>query len=681
MPSGHEILGELFGYLIIIIALCILVIPIGVGLIFGRINRGLHFSIRLFLCFFSGSAVVIITWIWMYLIGFSIRDIGRVVLVIWVACLLWVAKCSLGNRFRGMQQMRGVIETGLAATLLITSSFVFYVAPRTVDALVVPRQRMGPDALGYINAADALLNDGSFADLRDSAIQRSGFKAEYELFDWSILGVHAIPEKSLSIKTEFIVGALRIGFPAIVASITELVGYKHLLSVLYLVSSMYVAFGGLLVFGWARTRGLKIIPSLVLALVSMVNVNLLAGHHEGGVAQSFSYSAVAGILISATMLNLSSGLTFTIFYLSGIHLLSSYVDMYFVICALIPLWYIFARLRTDDDSRRRVRLLTLSWVLSAVTLLPLTVKLPWFIFRRAGDARQAGWVWTNWTELTGILGISNPYDFQPDSIIGQLVLIGSVFLIYRIVVDKRGQTQLKAAQSLTFAIGTLTFSFYFYSRYVADFSNYQWYKLVGTFLGPSVMILGAAIVLPNPLSSLRTRVSRVSAIAIITMVGFLAINTSTNFARQYWKESSFVDSESFRALAEPKLKHELANFVLFGRYGWEELALTPFWEASYLNRRDMGVVPYPPSGESVGLVVKLEACEGWACLSEVPRENLIIVSSDYRIIDLGLDSGELRSKSPYFQWIKVNRALSKLNAPFVAGNWSDLSDELSYRGG
>jgi len=680
VPNSWELFVNILDYALIVVALCALVIPIGAGLALGSIQRHFHFSFIVFLWFFLGSAVAITSWIWLYLFDFSIGDVGKLLLVIWVACLARIVRFIVKGDFRSTQKIVGVRETVVALVLLLTASFLFFVVPRTVDGTVTPRQRMGPDALGYANAIDALLNDGSFANLRDLAIERSGLNLEYELFDWNVLGVHRIPEKSLSIKTEFIVGALRIGFPAIVASVTRIVGYEHLLSVMYLTSGTYTAIGGLLVFGFGRVRKLGILGSLALAVVSMVNVNLLVGHHEGGVAQTFSYAAVVGLVVAVTTLEISSKMRFLLFYLAGIHLLSSYVDMYFVVCALIFLWYLVARFRLDVESVHQIRLLVLSWGLAGVTLLPLTARLPKFVLRRVGDARQAGWQWDSWTELTGIFGISDPYLSVPDSLISQAVLIAFVILIYQVVIDQTRQPQLMVARSLALAVGGLSSSFYLYSRYIADFSNYQWFKLVGTFLGPSAAILVVANVLPRPLSLSKRRVFRVSGIAVATAVCLLTLNTSFTYARQFWSDSSFVDPGAVHEIVSQNSREVLSSFVLFGHYGWDELALTPFWEASYLNRRDMGVTPFLPPDEPVGLVIRVDECPNWMCLSRVPRANVIEISSRYRLIDLNLNSTEVRSANSYLQWVQVNRALSRLNAPYVEGNWTDLNSEFQYQG-
>jgi len=555
---------------------------------------------------------------------------------------------------------------------------LFYLVPRTFEGQISPRQLMGPDAIGYANAVVGLMEDGSFERLRSIAIASSGHNLEDELFDQEVRAVYKIPDKSLSIKTEFIVGSLRVGFPGIAALVTNQLGLRHLLTAMNVTAALFLVVGAILIYDLLRSHKFKGFISAMVACLSMINISLLVGFHEGGVAQAFMFSATAAFITASLHHGLSQRTRLLLYVAAYLPAISSYVDMLFVYTGVTAICWILARVVNNQESLRRARLSAVGVCLSGVLLAPLSIKLPHFLLRRLADARQGGWNWGSWTELTGVLGIANPYySSAPDSILAQLVLI----LLGVVVVHhlKQGEATRSLAGVHIFAGSAVIFGtlFYFYSRILMDHTTYQWFKLVGTFLGPLSIPL---IVLAVPRQSVRFQKVNLKTITTLLLVVLLTFSVSLRYVRFYFSESNALPHELVNEISDSDVRAIAREYQAFGHYGWQEIALTPFWSAQYLNRDDGRVRPIAQPDQPVGLIVRESDCPEWECLRDVPEDNKIPIGTQYLIIDLEMSGSEVRLVPQYTQWLRVNRALAKLKAPYVEGDWSDLGPTLRYRG-
>lgn len=629
-----------------------------------------------FLWAISGSLVLITVWIWVYFLGGSFRDVKRVSIAVWLVALAVTIYLVVRVVKRKNSVSRAFFALPVVALLiLITGSF--YLVPRTVDGEITQRQYMGPDAIGYANAVAGLLEDGSFEQLRSVAIASSGHGAEYELFDQGIRAVYMIPDKSLSVKTEFITGSLRVGFPGIVALVTDQIGFRHLLTALNVTASLYVVAGALLIFGLMRSRNCGTFTSLAVSVLALVNISLLVGFHEGGVAQAFMFSATAAFLVASIQEDITQRMRLFLYTAAFMQAISSYVDMLFVFVGVSILWRIVAQFNGDTVSKRRSTIALAGVCLGAFALAPLSFRLPRFLFRRLADARQGGWNWESWTELTSLVGLSNPYySSSPDSIITQVVLIALAIVIVRTWRHRTTLGEVRQLKSFTIALLLFSSLFYVYTRLIMGHSTYQWFKLVGTFLGPASIPLIALFI---PWDEVRLRKSSFVTFVTVTFAGTLIALTSLQYVRFFFSESVFVSRLTMNEVADPKVRATTAQYQVFGHYGWQELALTPFWPAQFLNRDDGEVRPIPREDLPVGLLVRQTDCPEWDCLRNVPTKNKIAIGSQYLIVDLEMKGADIRLASPYSQWVRVNRALAKLNAPYVEGNWTDLGPRLRYK--
>jgi len=653
----------------------VLLTPIGVvlGLIF-KIRFG-RTELALASWLLGGSLTVISIWVWIYFRGGAFHLVTQVTHAIWIVS---VGGC-LFHMFRKFRIT--LPRSQVAACLAAITSFSlvagsFYLVPRTLEGQITQRQFIGPDAIGYANAVAGLMEDGSFEELRNVAIASSGHGAEYELFDQDILAVYMIPDKSLSIKTEFIVGSLRIGFPGIVALVTEQLGFRHLLTTMNVTAALFLVIGAVLIYGLMRSRQYSGVLSVIVSVLAMTNISLLVGFHEGGVAQAFMFSATAAFLAASTQGDLTQRTRIFLYIAAYIQVISSYIDMVFVFLGVTVIWWIISSVLKDHNSLHRAKLSLVGAGVSAIALAPLSSKLPRFLLRRLADARQGGWNWGSWTELTGMLGISNPYyDRSPDSIVAQVVLFAMLVVVVNRWTQLPKHKDIQQVRVFTSAVATFAALFYVYSRVIMDHTTYQWFKLVGTFLGPSSIPLIALII---PWNAFKLQKSNLKLLLVAVSVAVLSLTVSYRFARFYFGSSLYLSNSLISEISDRKVRTVTKKYQVFGVCGWQELALTPFWPALCLDRYDGGIRPIARPDLPVGLLVRESDCRQWECLRDVAEANKIPIGDQYLIVDLALTGAEVRDVSPYIQWIRVNRALVKLGAPYVDGNWTHFGPELQF---
>lgn len=659
----------------------LLVFALGLGLpgigIVSLVARGQFHSVQKpALWTLLTSNVLIVVWIWIYFTDGAFGLVKTVSLSGWFVASA-ISIVVVPNRVLVGPSPKNVIRNCCAVLIIGVVAIAFYLVPRTLGEQVTQRQLMGPDAIGYANAVAGVLEDGSFNDLKQSALAASGHNLMYELFDQDIQAVYQIPEKSLSIKAEFIVGSLRVGLPGVAALFTDRIGIEHLLTVMNLLATVYVAVGGLLIYGLLRSSGAGNFLSLSISSLSMININLLVGFHEGGVAQAFMFAALAAFLVAALQEEISITSRIGLFLFAAIHALSSYLDMYFVFVALSIIWLAIALLKHDSKSVKRAWYSLCGFALSLLMLLPLTIHVPRYMLRRLADARQGGWNWDSWTELGGLLGVTNPYAAAPDSILMQLLLVGLGIYVYQTRISVSGRKLLQPSDSVLTAIVLLSIGFYIYTRYLMEHTTYQWFKLSGTLIGPSLLPL-----LTIWLAARRKDWKRDAWTTVLLVSGVLALSLSTSlqYVRHYWGESQALPTYRVSEISDKANRDVLKQYQLFGQYGWEELALTPFWPGTFLNRDDYGKRPIPNPEKRVGLLVREEYCPSFECLGNVSRSKKLKIGSELMIVDLDLLGNDIRSLSPYLQWVRVNRALNDAGAPYVEGDWSTLGPTLRFEG-
>ena len=623
---------------------------------------------RIFIWAALGTSAVIVVWTWVYMLGGAWATV-RVVLVVPVLLSSIYFLVDVGRRLNiDFLAKRHHLVRLLATSSLLLLVAMFYLAPRTVDGEISQRQLMGPDSVGYSNAVSALLKRGSFFDLERAALAAAEVPNTAEL-----LGnrqIFQIADKGLSVSAEFIVGAYRVGFPAVVASVVGGLGLEHLFSAMYLTVAFYVVIGVMLMIGLLRSAGLSHGFAAGVSTISALNLSLLVGVHEGGVAQGFVYSSLTAFLAASLDSLVNKRFRYILYLYAMIVAISSYIDLFFIYLIVTFIWYSLVRIRRDEVGCSRVRLAARATVSALLLLLPISLRLPSFLVRRLADARQAGWTWDSWTELTGILGIDNPYSSPPDSLISQLALVALAVMLYGAVKQSLQQSDSRIVHSFAIALTLFGLTFYVYSRYLMGHSTYQWFKLVGTVLGPSSVVLLSLAAAPRIVSS--KSAGRLASISL-SLVSVLAISASVSYLSDYFRRAERLSPNLVQEILRTETELLIGSYALVGDFEWSLFAVSPLWSAQFLNSydNDPRINPAIADDRPVALLLRKDRC-GEALCKKVPRTRLLEVGESYFMIDLGMRSSELRVDAQDIRLQKVNAALKRLGLRSLEKNWKDF---------
>ena len=651
------------------VLLLVVLLPIGfVAMKCVRIDHP-DWDFRIFVWFAAGTGVVTIVWTWIYMLG-GAWPMARATLVILaivsstsILILSWRRRVVAGTALQ-IVPIRKLFQL-VPYLILVGVVILFYLLPRVVSGEVSQRQLVGPDSVGYTNAVSALLSRGSFSDLEDAAIAAAEVQNTTELFRND--QVYQIADKGLSVSTEFIVGAYRIGFPSLAATVTGFLGPQHLLSAMYTTVALYISLGVILMFWLIKSTGLSPGIALLASIISVININLLVGFHEGGVVQGFVYPSL-GAFLAASLANGLDGRYRTFLYgFSMMSAISSYIDLFFVYLAVLILWHGFAAIRGDSSSMKRLQEARRGTTWALVLMFPLSLRLPSFALRRLADARQGGWGWDSWTELGGLLGLNNPYSSSPDSLVVQMCLIAVGVMVYVAWHQTRQVSSARTAHSFALGFFAVGFGFYLYSRYLMGHSTYQWFKLAGTVIGPaSPIVIIFAISSFVVVRRSRTRVMQV----VMTATGIIAAMTSMSYLTVYSEKSQHLNPDFVDDILSTESVSLVEEFALVGAFDWEQLALTPFWTAEFLNpyRNDPRVNPIVRKDRPVALILRNDRCKESNC-RKVPENLRFKIGGNFTAINLGINSAELRGHGQGVRLGKVNAALQRLGMPELESSW------------
>lgn len=655
---------------IVMCLMILIVLLLPVGYVTTQLLRVSHsnWHYKLFAVFGAGTGVVIVLWTWIYMLGGSWVTVKPVLIAVTAVSTGYILVDIWRRRARVRSVVRWKPSRVIPTFVLLAPVVVFYLAPRTVEGEISQRQLMGPDSIGYSNAVSALLSRGSFFDLEGSAIGAAEVQNSAKLL--RNRQVYQIADKGLSVSAEFIVGAYRLGFPSLVATVTSLLNPHDLLSAMYVVVAAYIVFGAVLIQGLMRSVGFSTGSALVVAVMSAININLLVGVHEGGVAQGFMYSSLAAFLVASLGGHIDDRYRSFLYMFSMITAISSYIDMFFVYLALMVAWYCFAKTRNDADSQARIRIARRATFWSLLLMLPLSMRLPSFVVRRLADARQGGWGWDSWTELSGLLGLDDPYRSPPDSLLTQSLLVAIGIIVFTSLRRIPKPQTVRSIHSFALGFVSIGLSFYLYSRYLMGHSTYQWFKLSGTVLGPSIVVI---VLLSVSSGILAQRPAIRMSSVVMAVAGVIVVATSFSYVNYYFENALRLSPKLVEEVLQPESKLLLEEFALVGAFEWEELALTPFWNAEFLNSydNDPRVNPIVKGNRPVALILRNDRC-GEASCESAPERSRFKLGTFYTIIDLGLNSQVFKAEGQEMRLARVNQALRSLDMRELDKNWIDF---------
>lgn len=407
------------------------------------------------------------------------------------------------------------------------------------------RLRNGPDTIGILSSARYLCENTSLENLKNSVANQLGNpnfeKILKSPIDAQGNSIYKIASFTDQVNAEFLLGAKRLGLPALGATYCNTGGPEALFRFSNSIILVSVFLITLLVYSFMTNYKLNSKVNIIISLAASLNINLLASTLEGGIVQIFTipfFIFFIFSLITKQYRNVLIG-----FFCLLIISLTTYYDLLFF-TGLVFLLYIalnYKEILTKDQKSLYKSLIYAT--LLATLLLPLEIfrvvneiiiritSLAWGGWdqgRKPTPANFMGLI--NWLPSDGV--INTPRSFA--MVLFEWIVTASLILAIISVKQKR-----------TFFIQTLIF---FYPALIVDiylinpppFNNYLALK-VGAYLAPFCALVFTLFFFQTTPDKEKKSFFSITRIRIGFGILFLTLNlvAVTNWVTD-WNRNSFV---------------------------------------------------------------------------------------------------------------------------------------------
>jgi hypothetical protein len=580
----------------------------------------------------SSCALLVISWIWALGIGAGGYLANATVIV--VATAGWI----LGIR---RWRSRKVRLTTTVRELLIASGLILGITLIGLGPKIGSRGsidmalRVGPDAIGNVIGAQALLGNRTIDDLEQELTVGSNSRAVDEVVDPPSRKMYELLSFRSQVRGEFIVAGLRWGFSGAVASFASVLGETHLWEIVASLPTIAAIAAALLIFELLSRRSKKMFPSALIALAIIGNMSLLQGWHEGGLAQAFAVSAVPIVMLYIWENGDQKKVrALTVLLLAGVF--ASYSDLTIVLIAVLLIFLVVQFLTRQRDIKKCFRTFFDLVALPFLVAAPFSIKFINYLPRRLQDSSIGGWSMARWPGILEILGLFPSFTNNSTGLIkrvpaeivfmavGNAVVLGIVLRIL-IVNWKKASTHMVTAAAIVLLLVFLK------SVWLDHATNYQYIKAIGC-IAPLGLLALSDLMLDQ---KLKHWVSRVVVFALPVVCIFMSLSYVVAY------RSNSIRIEAAEQAKYIEARNVLDEFTFIAPGGFETVLLSPFSRLDWMNRSAGGTRPiYRGSLERpLGLVVLEDQCKNWGCLRTIPATQIRVISEGIRILNVCPDSG------------------------------------------
>jgi hypothetical protein len=604
----------------------------------------------------TGSAVIMLCWSWLFGLGGTVNhvEIG-IAFIAFSGWLLAIFKQKL-LRKSSSSPFQLIENKAFSLTVFLVLLIVSFVGlfPKMDSPLHLTMAiRTGPDAVGNSIAVDALLNDGSKFQIQKLLLSEvPALNSVEELLDSGEL-VYTFSSFSKQVKAEFIVFGLRLVLSGISASILYLIGEQHLWEVLAALPTLAVFCGVLLIFQCLKSNYVTTPFALAAALGGGVNVNLLHGWQEGGLAQSFVFLSTTAIFFGLFTRNLSRLQRFLFAALSSVVGLTVYSDWFIVFsCLLLVCFFLNLLFRQHQFLITRSGPVLVGFGFGFLLCGPFAIDFIRYVPRRINDAAAGGWPMPVWATPAEVFGIFHTYNTSLGTTGYRNGVIFLVFLLnlYLLAFLIRLVCTKFDPLTMTFLLSVIiTILLVFVKvRFLDQSHNYQYFKAIG---------LLAPLFFPLVVFSLNSKsVNQSNRLRFYTLV-FGTLVSSLNYTLNYRDSSLRLPYNSPTEVLASNSGGGLDQLNIVGKWNYEAMNLAPFIDLNFINRSDS--IRFTRT-MPLGLLINVRDCADWFCIQDVEGSKLFEVNSQFQILILS----------------KTSVAVSSLNGKLL-GNYSEVINELS----
>jgi hypothetical protein len=478
----------------------------------------------------------------------------------------------------------------LSVSVAVVGILFLIVLPGVREGNFTTPLRLGPDSIGYAGAAQTLADGGTLSSIAEDLKAATGKEdleeAKQANFQLLRFDLHA--------SSEFLLKALRWGYPTILANMTWATDSD----------SVYRLDFVLLVFSWAMLLGLAyyacrvIIKArwyicLLLTAALALNSNLLNIYYEG------SYAEVMAIPIFFMLLLYLYNIRENHETKNKTDKIKQVVFAGFLCAALITIWteafiilgiicflvLVFDLVLAHKTPKTWALIFGVGALAAFILIAPFTWNLILFyknnLFIHLGNISQGGWWQPQWATLPEIMGWTNIYAHgsqpalvQRDTLEVLIAFFGSIFIVAAGV--RYLFSNNKYARS--FWLGSIIFILFIFlkSGFLDKTINYQYYKAYTMFLPVIFVFVYAAVFYLIRITGSHWRYALYGIVAL--SIGITAFS-GVSYIQKYYKESNYFTEEYSLFTKQSEIISTYVLMIPFGSehpqyLSWSQMAAT-----------------------------------------------------------------------------------------------------------
>lgn len=543
--------------------------------------------------------------------------------------------------------LRAMVRIHPATLLLFIGAGLIILSPTLRANAPTTPYRIGIDQVGYAETAQYLLEGGTLQsgqrDLLESLNITKLKKAEAH----NLLSLNF----GRYVDSEFLLKALRWGFPGVLASLAILTGSPHV----YRVEFVSLIFCYLLIaaLSYRIAREAFYLPhlaALASAIAIAFNCNLINVYYEGQLAQIFAEPFILLVLFSYVILRRLEPRTSTranferyrfaallAFLIGG--LFFAYNEALVLVFAYMLAVVFVDLLGKRQFKGRAFATLACGSFVGGVLAFPISSHWVRYTFANLAGLSHAGFWQPHWGSLAEIVGLQDMYGHAPYMLLQRSSAneVLTMCISFALAVVLAGYlTRCSRRVDVRFWLVSLLLigAVYVKSKYLDGILNYPYMKLY-TLLLP---LAGSAV-----LASLSVKHVRRWPVITGSLVAaaFICI-TGMHYIWTYLNQSAYVTSDMF-ALYDPAVHRRFGDVAIETarrQPGIKDFMLTPLVTLNWINESD--------GPKYIGPFLNL------------PVSVLLWKSDLYRPATLARMSRDIIYENPSFAVVKLNRSLREI---------------------
>jgi hypothetical protein len=509
--------------------------------------------------------------------------------------------------------------------------------------------RIGPDSAGYAISARAISQGETASQVQDEALRQAGGGSVAHVISPTTRLIDTTPSFTTQVAAEFLTGAHRWALSGTVAMIIYIIGPQYLWLVLSLLAAlaMLAACTGIwfLIRRLTSSRWAAVVATVLFGL----SPSMLNAWHEGALAGTWVMPACVLIVLPLLRLGeMEVRWAAAALGLGLMGLLPSYSDALFAWIAVFAAAMVLSIPLLRSAWWRAWWPLVAGAVGGVAVIAPASVVYLASVPLNLRENGSAGWSQPHWPSVGEALGLGNPYGSSEvatvprsaaQTAVGGLAdALAAGFLgglIYR-------QLRRPATVLLSSVVVAMV-AVYVQTRYVANASNYQYFKTIAILSPAGALAVGR--LLGDALSRRESTPSRTCRrdgprpwllLVVSAVVAAVVAASGVAYVVTYRQQGTTVPSALSALSTSPRAEAVFAEYNVLAPGGLLSNSVGAEVDLYWLGRNQGN----PPTrigdriDHPVGLLIFEQQCPGFACLEGLDPRTTVLRSDGVALVRL-----------------------------------------------